>query len=168
MIATILYAAGQGIETVHLKLSDFKPDEDIMLHLRHEDGDCVPAATLLSKDYMEGLITAKKVVKHDQDLVMDYCEMQCELRELPKSCNFVNQLLTADPAAMARLKGVLVERRVVTCLRQALYGTPTRLYYCSDHKESGAGAKVVAYLKHVQEMCCKKLEESSGVDAVVK
>jgi hypothetical protein len=147
---------------VHLKLSDFKPDDDIMLHLMHGSDDCAPAATLLNEDYLKNLIAAKRVAKHDRDRVVQYCETQYELQNLPNNSTFIYQVSTADPSAMTQLREVLVERRLLVGLRQALYGTPTRLYYTSDHTPFSNDSRVLAYLKNVQAMCCERLEESSG------
>jgi hypothetical protein len=58
---------------------------------------------------------------------------------------------------------LIAMRRMLTVFQQAFHGTPARLFYASDYVPPEGDTEETAYLKHVRELCLKKLSEGDGI-----
>jgi hypothetical protein len=160
-VTPVFMLAGQGIETVHLKFSDFKSDDTVVLHLGHEtETHLLLLSYLLNKDFIDGVIECK--MSSDKDTHGHLTEWANTLHSLPEDPLFVHEAQLGGLEACEQLQEVYTHRVLVQSFRQALYGIPARLFYTSEHSTYHDDPEMLEYLNQVREICVKKLGEGSG------
>jgi hypothetical protein len=146
----------------YLKFSDFKPDDDVMLHLGDDSDSFMLAGIVPNKDVISELARFKQVCGKDQAALkrmLAFMRLSCDL---PGASSFVHRMTTDDPAAYMQVAKALKHRKGEHMVRQLMNGTPIRLFYSCDHEHGGCNPRKQAYLEHVMNMCFKKLYERDG------